>query len=89
MPTAGGPTPHERSLVARMGAHALHAKHDSRELTGPARKAFDDRFLRQVDPKGVLPEAERNRRAMHARKAYFTGLALKSAQVRRKGGDDA
>lgn len=79
----------ERSLRARMGAHALHAKHDSRELTTAARKAFADRFLREVDPDGVLPVAERQRRAAHARKAYFTGLALKSARARRKGGDAA
>ena len=37
-----------------------------------------------VDPEGVLPEAERIRRAEHARKAYFTRLALKSAQARRR-----
>ena len=35
-----------------------------------------------VDPEGVLPEAERAIRAAHARKAYFTALALRSARVR-------
>jgi hypothetical protein len=50
-----------------------------------------DRFERQVDPDGELPPAERARRAGHARKAYFTRLALRSAQARRKTpavGDD-
>jgi hypothetical protein len=62
----------------------MHAQHDSRETTSAARKAFLDRFERQVDPDGTLDPAERARRAGHARKAYFTGLALKSAQARRK-----
>jgi hypothetical protein len=38
----------------------------------------------QVDPDGVLSPAERARRAGHARKAYFTRLALRSAQAQRK-----
>jgi hypothetical protein len=42
------------------------------------------RFERQVDPDGTLPEAERLRRAEAARKAYFTGLAFKSAKARRE-----
>jgi hypothetical protein len=46
--------------------------------------ALLDRFERQVDPDGVLSPAERARRAGHARKAYFTRLALRSAQARRK-----
>ena len=79
-------TPEDRSLRARKGAHALHAKHDTRVVSAPGRKAFLERFVREVDPEGVLPEAERTRRADHARKAYMLGLALKSAQARRKGG---
>lgn len=74
----------ERVLRARAAAHALHAKYDSRELTAPARAAALSRFERQVDPDGTLPVAERQRRAEHAKKAYFTGLALKSAVARRK-----
>lgn len=41
----------------------LHARHDSRELTRPARQAFLAKFDREVDPDAVLPEAERLRRA--------------------------
>ncbi len=76
-------TPEERALRARMAAYTLHAKRDARETTAPARAAFLDRFDRMVDPEGVLPDAERQRRAAAARKAYFTGLALRSARVRR------
>lgn len=87
MPT--GLTPAERTLRARLAAHTLHASVDSTAHTEPARKAFLARFEHQVDPDGKLPEAERMRRAEHARKAYFTRLALKSAIARRKGGDAA
>jgi hypothetical protein len=62
----------------------VHARYDSRAITAPARAAFLDRFEREVDPNGTLLPAERARRAEHARKAYMTGLALKSAQARRK-----
>ena len=77
-------TPEERALASRIGAHAKWAKVDRVEGTAVARKAFLDRFEREVDPEGILPAAERARRAEHARKAYFQRLALKSAKVRRK-----
>ena len=73
-----------RTLVGRIGAHALHAKYDSRDLTAAARAKFLTKFLDEVDPDRTLPEDERLRRAEHARSAYFTGLALKSAKERRK-----
>ncbi len=80
-------TPESRTMRARMAAHSLHAKvADPTAHTAPARKAFLDGFEREVDPDGVLPPAERARRAEHARKSYFLKLALKSAQARRKGG---
>ncbi len=75
--------PSERVLRARLAAYTLHAKYDPRETTAPALAASLDRFARQVDPEGTLPQHERTRRAEAARKAYFTRLALKSAQARR------
>jgi len=78
-------TPQARSLVGRVGAHEKWAHCSDRSAaTAPARRAFDDRFEKQVDPDGVLDPAERARRAVHLRKAYFTRLALRSAQARRK-----
>ena len=79
-------SPAQRSQRARVAAlvrwsgedPAAHAKH--------MRECFDQRFHRQVDPDGVLPEAERQRRAIAARRAYFAGLALKSSQVRQRAG---
>ncbi|MDP9460708.1 MAG: hypothetical protein M3Q22_10825 [Actinomycetota bacterium] len=83
MPTAR--TPEQRALAARIAAHSKWAlTADPTAATAPARAAFLDRFEREVDPDGVLPPTERARRAEHARKAYFTRLALKSAKARRK-----
>lgn len=72
--------PGERTLRARLAAHSLHAQGGTN--TEPARKAFEQRFYDEVDPDRDLPEAEREKRAAHARSAYFTRLALKSAQAR-------
>jgi hypothetical protein len=77
-------TPEQRVLRARMAAYRLHATHDPRETTRKAREAFAERFEREVDPDGVLPPAERARRAEAARRAYFTGLALRSSRARRR-----
>ncbi len=49
----------------------------------PARRAFNQRFLDQVDPDRHLPDRERQRRAEAARRAYFTRLAYLSARSRR------
>lgn len=74
----------ERELRARLAAHASWAVTENPSArTKPAREAFDARFEREVDPEGRLSPAERQRRASHARKAYFLRLALKSAQVRK------
>jgi hypothetical protein len=77
-------TPEQRSLRARIASHESWARPpDASARTAPGRKAFLDRFERQVDPNGELPPTERARRAEHARKAYFARLALKSARARR------
>lgn len=76
-------SPSERFLRARLAAHRLHALHDSKELTRPARAAFEQRFYDEVDPDRSLPEVERRRRAEHAKKAYFIELSIKSVQARK------
>lgn len=76
-------TPAERTARARLAAHTLHSRVDSTVHTEPARRAFLERFEQAVDPDKVLPPAERRRRAEHAKKAYFTRLALRSARARR------
>lgn len=74
----------ERRLRAQLAAHTSWANTvDPTARTAPARQAMMQRFEDQVDPDGKLTAQERTRRAEHARKAYFTSLALKSAQSRR------
>lgn len=68
------------AMMGRIGAHKSHALHDGREITKNARAAFEAKFYEQTDP--ALPEAERQRRAEHLRKAYFAQLALASANAR-------
>ena len=79
----------DRVLRGRLGAHALHATHDSRELTAAARAASPgslDYWLAQVP--ADLDDLERRRRAEHLKKAHFTRLALASARARRRKGGD-
>jgi hypothetical protein len=77
----------DRSIArirGRIGAYALHASRDARELTASARKAFMGRFEAEVDPDRILSAGERERRAEYAKKRYFQSLALKSAKARRQ-----
>jgi hypothetical protein len=75
-------TPAQRG---RIGAHVSWARTADRAArTEPGRNGFLARFEREVDPEGVLPEADRVRRAEHARKAYMQKLALASAAQRRR-----
>jgi hypothetical protein len=83
-------TPEQRSLRARMGAYAMHARHDVRETTRAGSEALLARFLDEVDPQRVLAEAERERRASAALKAHMLKLAWRAAEVHRRkaaGGD--
>lgn len=77
-------TPEQRVLRARYAAHVLHSKYDSRELTAPARDARWQRLLDAVDPLGVLPLAERERRADQRRRAEMAHLAYLSSRARAK-----
>jgi hypothetical protein len=75
--------PERAKLLGWIGAHRLLSTHNSREITANARATFLARFEREVDPDAVLPLDERERRAEHAKKAYFAKLALQSADARR------
>jgi hypothetical protein len=78
-------SPDQLSQRGRIGAHALHGKYDSRELTANARAAFLKRFVDQVDAESPgLPEGERLRRAEHLLRAHMQRLALASSKARRK-----
>jgi hypothetical protein len=80
-------SPSERSLRARIAAHTLHSRVDSREHTAPARAASPGQlpyWEHQVDPNNELSELERKRRAELARRAHMVRLALASSRSRRK-----
>jgi hypothetical protein len=70
----------QRVMRARMGGLMTSAL--GHVNTAPARKAFDDRFVDQVDPERKLSFSERTRRAEAARRLYMTRLALRSSVVR-------
>ena len=79
----------DAALSGRIGAFSLHARYDPRVTTRNARAAFLDSFERAVDPQGLLPIEERQRRAAYAKKAHFARLARLSAiarQTRRRPG---
>jgi hypothetical protein len=81
-------TPAERALRGRLAAHTSWANTSDRTArTEAARQAFRDRFEREVDPDGVLDPVERAKRAEHARQAYYTRLALRSVQSRRRAAE--
>ena len=75
----------DRSLIGKIGAEALHAQGKTNTTAG--REAFERRFLDEVDPERVLPEAERLKRAEHARKLYYLRLskAAKEASQEKRG----
>jgi heme oxygenase len=76
--------PDERRATARLAAHSLWATTTDRAArTEAARAAQWRKFLDQVDPQRQLPEDERNKRALSARKAYYARLTLKSVQARK------
>ncbi|MFN2489400.1 MAG: hypothetical protein ABR529_06635 [Actinomycetota bacterium] len=74
----------QRTLRARLAAHTRWSMHDRKAGTEAAREAFRSRFERQVDPQGILPLEERQKRAESARRAYFARLSLASARARAK-----
>ena len=75
-------TPSQRALRGRIGAYALHARHDPALTTAKARAEFLRRFEERVDPGGILDPVERTRRAAAARQEYFARLAYQSARAR-------
>lgn len=74
--------PHVMALRGKIGGHVTHARHDSAEITAPARAAFNLTFERQADPAGSLSAPERARRAYQLRRAHFARLAYLSAMAR-------
>jgi hypothetical protein len=80
-------TPAERTIRSRIAASDRWARTDDRAAaTASARGGLHARFEREVDPEGVLGPDELARRVASAKTAYYSRLALKSAQARRARG---
>jgi hypothetical protein len=70
---------------ARQAAHASWRQTEDRDArTASGRRAADARFARLVDPDGVLPAAERAKRAASARAEFYASIQFKSLQARRR-----
>jgi hypothetical protein len=74
----------DRSFLGRMGAFAMHAKHNSTATTKAARDAAFERFVDAVDPQRVLDPADRLKRAKAAQRLHLLRLSARSAEVRRQ-----
>ncbi|MBF6296807.1 hypothetical protein IU459_04515 [Nocardia amamiensis] len=82
-------TPSDRTLRARIAAHESWSRTENRAArTAKARDALLVKFDRLVDPDGLLSPEERAYRSAQARKAHYIRLALKSAQARRRRGQN-
>jgi hypothetical protein len=79
----------ERSLRAKLAAHAMHGRNDSRRVNAAARAKFLGQFEQEAldaaaaNGEELTPE-ELAKRAAHLRKAHMLRLALASAKARRK-----
>lgn len=86
--TDSRPTRHARSVAsmrrqrARIAAFALHSQ--GKTSTAAATRAFLAAFENEVDPNRELPEEERQRRALAARRGYMARLALRSVRARQR-----
>ena len=77
-----GLTREQRSQRARIAVYTRWSKEDPSKQAAIAREGFMKRFLDEVDPDRVLPEAERNRRAASAHKAHMVRLSFMSSKAR-------
>jgi hypothetical protein len=77
-------TPEARTLSARIAAHTRWSREDPAANAARGQAGLLARFVREVDPDGLLPEAERQRRAQAARRAHMCRLALASGKARRR-----
>lgn len=79
-------TPEQRTLRARLAAHARWSKvSDRTAATAPARRALHDRIATEVDPDNRLDPLERAKRVDSAVKAHMLRLSLKSSRARSRG----
>jgi len=78
----------QKRLCSQISANTRWAHHDPREELKPAHDGWRQRFVDEVDPNRELPEAERERRATSAMRAYMARLALQSSKARARKRED-
>ena len=75
----------EARLHAQVAAYESWARTPDRAArTAPGRAGMEAKFVNQVDPDGVLDDAELARRVTAARRAYFARLSRLAAKARRE-----
>lgn len=77
-------TPEEVRLRAQHAAYTRWSKEDPAAQGRAGQAGLLAKFEAQVDPDGILPARERQRRAEAARKAHMRLLALRSSVSRRR-----
>lgn len=78
------PTPEDRSLSARIAANTRWAlEPDRAKATAPGRAGLRRKFERQVDPGGILPPDEVERRVNSLIRAHMNRMALAASKARR------
>ena len=80
------PDPTLAQVAGRIGGNRTAATHDMQKVAARARAGLLDRFVREVDPEGILPPEEVERRLKYHLRAYYAGLQLarlKAAQKKR------
>jgi hypothetical protein len=87
------PSSRERSLIASLGGLARSARYDGRDVTGNARQAFRDQFIREAAEQAAhageeLSDSELLRRAEALRRLFYRRLSYQGVKARsaRKGG---
>jgi general stress protein YciG len=76
----------QRMAAGRKGGLTTSMRHHPSEYTASGLRAANslDRFLQQVDPNHTLPEHERTRRALAARKLFYSEIGRKGGRSARK-----
>ena len=71
-------------LKHQISANSRWAKEDPKPNMIRARAGIMPKLEHEVDPEGVLPEAERRRQAESAYKVRMQRMALKSVEARKR-----
>lgn len=77
-------TPEQRALRARIASHASWKQTTNRKArTKPGFQGLRARIAAEVDPQGLMSEADRAKAVENAVSEHFSRLALKAAAAKR------